>query len=248
MRQLAGWSISIVFYALGAVMPGAEMSTEVQPSALEVQYVHESADRVQAQMSVSATTKAVKVLTMSYSLGETGPRVSTLQRVIGTVRVDGEYGEITRREHIEALANRGLPATNVPPVNTKTAGSEYDIPSDPSKRCPQWIPLFKEYGLEPVEVFSYIAWRESGCNPQAQNAKWDANGNMTYHLNKDKSYDTGLLQINSSWYSVTKLVCGNDSVDGRMAGLKDPVCNVRVAKYIMDNSKGKLGNWRVYKN
>ena len=229
-------------------MPGAGMSTEVQPSALKVQYVHESADRVETQSVVSPQTKAVKVLTMSYSLGENGPRVSTLQRVIGTVRVDGEYGEITRREHIEALANLGLPTTNVPPVTNKTANSEYDIPSDLSKRCPQWIPLFKEYGLEPVEVFSYIAWRESGCNPQAQNAKWDANGNMTYHLNKDKSYDTGLLQINSSWFSVTKLVCGNGSVDGRMAGLKDPVCNVRVAKYIMDNSKGKLGNWRVYKN
>jgi hypothetical protein len=174
--------------------------------------------------------------------------VKRLQQVIGTVRIDGNYGAITRREHLEKLQALNLPTSNVPTTTKPQDSVGYNIPNDLSKRCPQWVPLFKEVGLEPVEVFSYIAWRESGCNPQAQNAKWDANGNMTFHLNKDKSYDTGLLQINSSWFSVTKLVCGDDSVNGRMAGLKDPACNVRVAKYIMDNSKGKLANWRVYAN
>jgi hypothetical protein len=126
--------------------------------------------------------------------------------------------------------------------------ARFDYPRDPKKRCPAWEPLLYEAGLFPLDVFSYIAWRESGCNPTAQNAKWDANGNMTYHLNRDKSYDTGLLQVNSSWYSVTKLVCGDDAVSNRMQGLKDPICNVNVARYIMDNSKGKLGNWRIYQN
>jgi hypothetical protein len=70
---------------------------------------------------------------------------------------------------------------------------------------------------------------------------------MTYALNKNRSYDTGLLQINSSWYSAVKKVCGDDAVDNYMEGLKDPVCNVKFAKFIMDNSTGKLGNWRVYK-
>lgn len=205
-----------------------------------------SEPRAQATQSASqalhADAKTPTILEQQFSMDETGPRVVELQKVIGTVKIDGIYGKITRREHLRALQVRGL-ATDGAPKNVPA----YDIPSDLSKRCPQWIPLFKEYGLEPLEVFSYIAWRESGCNPQAQNAKWDANGNMTYHLNRDKSYDTGLLQINSSWYSVTKLVCGDDAVDNRMQGLKDPVCNVMVAKYIMDNSKGKLGNWRVYK-
>ena len=126
--------------------------------------------------------------------------------------------------------------------------ARFDYPRDPKKRCPAWEPLLYEAGLFPLDVFSYIAWRESGCNPEAQNAKWDANGNMTYHLNKDRSYDTGLLQINSSWHSVTKLVCGDDAVKNRMQGLKDPICNVNVARYIMDNSKGKLGNWRIYQD
>ena len=240
MRQLTGWTISILFGALGISLPEttkAEVSSlPSQPGVLVI-----TPDRVEG-------TKTKTVLLDVYSFGEKSQRVKKLQTTIGTVRIDGVYGSITRREHVEKLQELNLPINNVPTPPAPPTGSGYDIPSDLSKRCPQWIPLFQEYGLEPVEVFSYIAWRESGCNPQAQNAKWDANGNMTYHLNKDKSYDTGLLQINSSWYSVTKLVCGNDSVDGRMAGLKDPVCNVRVAKYIMDNSKGKLGNWRVYKN
>lgn len=240
MRQLAGWSISILFGALGVSLPGTTMAeVSVLPSQGAVLVL--TPDRVEG-----VQTKAV--LLDVYSFGENSERVKKLQTTIGTVRIDGIYGSITRREHVEKLQELNLPINNVPTPPAPSVSSVYDIPSDLSKRCPQWIPLFQEYGLEPVEVFSYIAWRESGCNPQAQNAKWDANGNMTYHLNKDKSYDTGLLQINSSWYSVTKLVCGKDSVDGRMAGLKDPVCNVRVAKYIMDNSKGKLGNWRVYKN
>lgn len=237
MKQLTGWTISILFGALGISLPGttkAEVATLLPPQAVMVL----TPDRME-----EVKTKAV--LLDVYAFGENSQRVKTLQKTIGTVRVDGVYGSITRREHVEKLQALNLPISNVP---TPPISSIYDIPGDQDKRCPMWEPLFREVGLEPVEVFSYIAWRESGCNPQAQNAKWDANGNMTYHLNKDKSYDTGLLQINSSWYSVTKLVCGDDSVNGRMAGLKDPVCNIRVAKYIMDNSKSKLGNWRVYKN
>ena len=126
--------------------------------------------------------------------------------------------------------------------------ARYNYPRDPKKRCPMWEPLLSAAGLGPLDVFSYIAWRESGCNPEAQNAKWDANGNMTYALNKDGSYDTGLLQINSSWKTVTRQVCGDAAVENHMQGLKDPVCNVSVAKWIMENSKGKLGNWRMYRS
>ena len=113
------------------------------------------------------------------------------------------------------------------------------VPNDKSKRCPQWESKFKEYGL-PVDVFSYIAWRESGCNEKAINAKFDANGNVTWTLNKDGSIDRGLVQINSCWRSVTKKVCGS-SLDG----LLNVDCNLKVAKYIMDNSEGKLLNWRI---
>ena len=113
------------------------------------------------------------------------------------------------------------------------------VPNDKSKRCPQWESKFKEYGL-PVDVFSYIAWRESGCNEKAINAKFDANGNVVWTLNKNGSIDRGLVQINSCWRSVTKKVCGS-SLDG----LLNADCNLKVAKYIMDNSEGKLLNWRI---
>ena len=239
MKPIFGWLASLVTLGTGTIIP-------VQTNAETFVFAPPLA--VVAMVTERAETTPKSVLLATYSFNETSERVKRLQQVIGTVRVDGNYGAITRREHLEKLEAMNLPTKNVPDTVTKQGSSGYNIPNDLSKRCPQWIPLFKEHGLEPVEVFSYIAWRESGCNPQAQNAKWDANGNMTYHLNKDKSYDTGLLQINSSWFSVTKLVCGDDAVNGRMAGLKDPVCNVRVAKYIMDNSKGKLANWRVYAN
>ena len=117
------------------------------------------------------------------------------------------------------------------------------IPKDRNKRCPQFEDEFVQYGLFPVQVFSFIAWRESGCNPQAINAKFDSNGNVIWTLNKDGSIDRGLLQINSSWKTVTKNVCGTD-----LDGLLILDCNLKVAKYIMDNSKGKLLNWRIPNN
>jgi hypothetical protein len=66
---------------------------------------------------------------------------------------------------------------------------------------------------------------------------------MTYALNKNGSYDTGLLQINSSWRTVTATVCGEKALRNRMQGLKDIDCNIRVARYIMENSSGGLSNW-----
>ena len=54
---------------------------------------------------------------------------------------------------------------------------DHRVPDDKNKRCPQYNAKFREYGL-PVQVFSYIAWRESGCNPKAINARFDKNGKV----------------------------------------------------------------------
>jgi len=132
-----------------------------------------------------------------------------------------------------------------PPVKTDHPGQRKEVPQDPTKRCPQWEEAFKDYGLFPIETWSYIAWRESGCRLKAQNAKWDANGNMTYHLNKNKSYDTGLLQINSSWRSRVAEVCGEWAIENRMQGLKTLDCNLKFARWIMEKSEGGLSNWRM---
>lgn len=115
-------------------------------------------------------------------------------------------------------------------IKTTTPKKNVDI------SCPQFEGLFKQYGLLPVETFSYIAWRESRCRIKAINALWDDDGNMTYHLNKNKTWDSGLLQINSSHKTITKQVCG-----GGLELLLNIDCNLKVAKYLLDN--GGLGNW-----
>lgn len=101
------------------------------------------------------------------------------------------------------------------------------IPQDDTERCPDWEPQFIKHGLPP-KLFSYIAWRESRCNPKAHNTT----------LNKDGSQDLGLLQINSTWKTVTKNICGA-SIDE----LFDPTCNLKVAKYLYDN--GGPGHWSM---
>jgi hypothetical protein len=151
---------------------------------------------------------------------------------LGTAEAKGVSGNVTA----------GATASSFAFSPSRPTGT---ISPDKKKRCPQWEPTLKNYGLVPVETFSYIMWRESRCNPKSQNASWDKNGNMTSWLNSNKSFDTGLLQINSSWRTVTKQICGVNAVNNHMAGLKDPDCNLRVAKYILDNTKGGLRNWRI---
>ena len=132
--------------------------------------------------------------------------------------------------------------TTIPPTTTTMVVKL--APSKEVKRCPKFEPLFEQYGLLPVETFSYIAWRESRCRTEAINATWDKNGNMTYHLNKNKTWDSGLLQINSSWKTVVSKICGTKW--GDMSVLHDLDCNLRVAKYLLDN--GGLAHWGMSEN
>ena len=111
------------------------------------------------------------------------------------------------------------------------------------KGCPSLEPLLADYGL-PADPFSYIAWRESRCNPNAVNAKWNANGEMTWALNKNGTYDTGLLQINSIHRALIRRTCGKDAVKNNLQGLYDLDCQLRVAAVLYDNGKG-LSHWRA---
>jgi hypothetical protein len=171
------------------------------------------------------TKNSIMVLIISLYVG-----------IISTMAYAANTSEVEYKKPI--VVQKSLLIINQEPVVIQKV-MDSRVPNDKSKRCPQWESKFKEYGL-PVDVFSYIAWRESGCNPEAINAKFDANGNVTWTLNKDGSIDRGLVQINSSWRSVTKKVCGTN-----LNGLLGIDCNLKVAKYIMDNSEGKLLNWRI---
>jgi hypothetical protein len=104
------------------------------------------------------------------------------------------------------------------------------VPKDKSKRCPQWEGHFAEFGL-PVQTFSYIAYRESRCNPSAHNKT----------LNRNGSQDRGLLQVNSTWVSVTAKQCASQR--GDLSVLFNVRCNLAVARYLYRN--GGLRHWNL---
>jgi len=104
------------------------------------------------------------------------------------------------------------------------------VPADQSKRCPQWEDEIAEFGL-PVQTFSYIAWRESRCNRLSWNRT----------LNKNGSQDRGILQINSTWVSVTAKECASQR--GDLSVLFNVRCNLAVARYLYRN--GGLRHWNL---
>jgi hypothetical protein len=110
-----------------------------------------------------------------------------------------------------------------------------------SRRCPEFEALFEAYGLQPIDTFSFIAWRETRCDSTKVNAEFGADGKPTKTLNRDGSYDVGLLQINSTWKTVTSDICGTPW--GQMFALIDLDCNLKVARYLLDN--GGLGHWAL---
>jgi hypothetical protein len=122
------------------------------------------------------------------------------------------------------------------------------LPTNPKMYCPQYESLFKKFGL-PVKLFSYIAWRESRCEPKA--VGWNYHAGMNHLSCKEvtpsckavKSFDSGLLQINSTWRTLTSQVCSSQL--GDLSILKDPICNVKVAKYLYENTTGRLSNWNI---
>jgi hypothetical protein len=106
-----------------------------------------------------------------------------------------------------------------------------------TRSCPQFEPLFKQYGLVPVKEFSYIAWRESRCRIKAINIIWDKDGNVVWSLNKNGTYDSGLLQINSGHAGHVKKVC-----KGGLPKLLTLDCNLKMGKFLLDN--GGLNHWK----
>ncbi len=186
------------------------------------------------------------VLNGTYKFGERSRAVRALQALTGAY-VDGLYGWETYSKHKAMLVGLGLSTSHLPTppkMVAKQSGPRY--PSDKSMRCPKLEDELKEAGL-PVDVFSYIAYRESRCNPKAVNARW-RDGKIVWTLNKDGSYDSGLLQINSSWIRTVRDVCNVNTGD-RDADLKKLLnldCNLKMAKWIMENTSGKLRNWSIY--
>jgi hypothetical protein len=127
--------------------------------------------------------------------------------------------------------------------------STQSLASDKTKRCPQWEAQLKARGLVPVKKFSYIMWRESRC--QMKVIGWNYHPGKSHkdcqlapaHIYKKcpavKSYDSGLLQINSTWKTLTARVCGKKF--GDLTPLLKADCNLKVAKALLDD--GGMGHW-----
>jgi len=193
-----------------------------------------------------------KVPLFQFSWGEQSHATHDLQVLIGGVKVDSVYGEKTRQAHIAYLKKHGLSREGVPSKPKKewrTGSVSTQSASETIKRCPQWERALKKYGL-PVSRFSYIMWRESRCEPKV--IGWNYKPGTGYWSCKrvpaDRykkcsaihSYDSGLLQINSSWKTVTAQVCG--SRWGDLTVLLTVECNLRVASYLY-NEGGGIDNW-----
>jgi len=187
-----------------------------------------------------------------FSWGERSHAVHDLQVFIGGVKADSVYGEKTRRAHINYLKKHKLPRYGVPskPNKKRLTGSvSAQSASETVKRCPKWEKALRKYDL-PVREFSYIMWRESRCQPRV--IGWNYKSGMGYWSCKRAptstykkcsavhSYDSGLLQINSSWRTVTSQVCG--SKWGDLTVLLTVDCNLRVASYLYKEGGG-IDNW-----
>jgi hypothetical protein len=126
----------------------------------------------------------------------------------------------------EGMAEWKKSRVATPAVSAAGLSGRVSAQSNQVKRCPQWEAQLKAHGLVPVKKFSYIMWRESRCQEKIV-SKPNSNGTKDY----------GLLQINSSWRTVTRQVCGGTS----MNVLLNSRCNLKVARYLLNN--GGIGHW-----
>lgn len=247
MRRTTVWATALSALVLGMATPSVSAATPSGKAVASAIALTPSSEFSAPTVKVSAReARLVSAIQQTYQFRERSERVRVLQRLLGNLETDGYYGSLTRKAHIAALTARGLPTTHVPEVTYPTTGGPR-FPDDPTMRCPKWEAKFREYGL-PVEVFSYIAWRESKCNPKAINARWNSQGVMTYALNKNGTWDSGLVQINSSWIRIVRDVCNVNTGSMRqdLEALLKVDCNLKMAKWIMENTSGKLRNWSIY--
>jgi hypothetical protein len=128
---------------------------------------------------------------------------------------------------VEWLKTRPVANTSVKAAEVSGKVSSQGLRSTNVKSCPQWEKQLKANGL-PVKKFSYIMWRESRCQEKVVSG-----------LNSNGTRDYGLLQVNSSWRTVTAQVCS--SKRGDLKVLLSHKCNLKVARYLLDN--GGLGHW-----
>jgi len=192
------------------------------------------------------------VVDFSFALNEKSKAVHDLQVFLG-VKVDSLYGPKTKAAHKAYLKKHAVQSPEViPEVVQENTVSAQSVKHENTvvKRCVKWEKLLKANNL-PVKEFSYIMWRESRC--QAKVIGWNyksGTGHWSCKLapaeqykkcKAVKSYDSGLLQVNSSWKTITAQVCG--SKFGDLTVLLKPECNISVALHLYNN--GGMNHWKA---
>lgn len=118
--------------------------------------------------------------------------------------------------------------------------------------CPEWHDAMRKAGL-PVRFFAPVMWRESRCQQNAigwnyKQGKSHKNCKLsparTYRkCSAVRSFDVGLLQVNSNWKSLTKSVCKSSDI----LILQNPECNLAVAAVLWADGEGS-SHWRATSN
>ena len=131
------------------------------------------------------------------------------------------------------------------PIASQTTTTLPSAPVD--AHCPQWWGLAKEAGWtdDLLPTLDYVLWRESRCDFRAHNTT----------LNRDKSADVGLTQINdrswclpTRWYPQGYLQTIGILPTVGCEQLFDPYLNLLSAKAIHDYAQQTNGNgWQPWK-
>jgi hypothetical protein len=188
---------------------------------------------------------------LHFGIAEASPVPSTTQPVqIGHPLDEPRAFVMAPTTTAPKVSNSSQPAKpKLKWVTVNVDGTLISIPKDKTYRCPKLEPAIKKAGLKPTAVWSYIAWRESRCQPKAIGWNYKsgkshldcrlAPANIYKRCSAIRSYDSGAMQINSTWKTVTAQVC--NAKFGNLEVLRKVDCNLAVAKYLFDN--GGLGHW-----
>lgn len=121
--------------------------------------------------------------------------------------------------------------------------------------CPKYTQEIKQtFKRKDWRTMDRIMWRESKCETRAVGWNYrtgmshaDCRDSGRFHQRKRckavRSWDVGLFQVNSSWYTITTQLCGRNT---RSTVLMESQCNFKVAKYLYEN--GGLAHWQGNSN
>ena len=170
------------------------------------------------------------VLSQKFKWGQRGRLVKDLQAIV-KAPLTARYDERTWGAHQKYMVKNSLDTTLVPKHRMKTAKK---VPSNLEKHCLEYAEHAAKAGFpaSEIKVVTYVAWKESRCNPKAVNSK-DKNGGSH-----------GLMQINNTW--TRKLV--REGIIKSRDELYNPQKNMHAAFFVWTESiKASRYGWKPWR-